>query len=35
MIIAQKVEDEGMCRFAIIPDGVVEVEDKENDRMGE
>jgi hypothetical protein len=23
MIIAQKVEDEGMCRFAIIPDGVV------------
>ena len=23
-IIAQKVEDEGKCRFAIIPDGVVE-----------
>ncbi|CAB4135780.1 hypothetical protein UFOVP573_142 [uncultured Caudovirales phage] len=25
-IIAQKVEDEGKCRFAIIPDGVVQVE---------
>jgi hypothetical protein len=23
LVIAQKVEDEGMCRFAIIPDGVV------------
>jgi len=25
-IIAQKVEDEGKCRFAVIPDGVVQVE---------
>jgi hypothetical protein len=25
-IIAQEVEDEGKCRFAIIPDGVVQVE---------
>jgi len=29
-IIAQKVEDEGKCRFAIIPDGVVQSE-PEND----
>jgi hypothetical protein len=29
-IIAQKVEDEGKCRFAIIPDGVVE-DDPEDD----
>jgi hypothetical protein len=35
-IIAQKVEDEGMCRFAIIPDGVVkpEEEDDMEDEMG-
>ena len=33
VIIAQKVEDEGKCRFAVIPDGIVEVEDEyeEND----
>ena len=32
--IAQKVEDEGKCRFAVIPDGIVEVEEddyEEND----
>jgi hypothetical protein len=29
MIIAQKVEDEGMCRFAIIPDGVITPEEDE------
>jgi len=29
MIIAQKVEDEGMCRFAIIPEGVVTPEEDE------
>jgi hypothetical protein len=34
MIIAQKVEDEGMCRFAVIPDGVV-MPEKEDDDMGE
>jgi hypothetical protein len=34
MIIAQKVEDEGMCRFAVIPDGVV-MPEKEDDGMGE
>jgi len=28
-IIAQKVEDEGMCRFAIIPDGVVQMDDSD------
>ena len=28
-IIAQKVEDEGMCRFAVIPDGVVQIDDSE------
>ena len=34
MIIAQKVEDEGMCRFAIIPDGVVTPEkDEMEDEM--
>ena len=34
-IIAQKVEDEGKCRFAIIPDGVVEddPEDEMEDEM--
>ena len=26
-IIAQEVEDDGMCRFAIIPDGVVTPEE--------
>jgi starvation-inducible DNA-binding protein len=26
-IIAQPIEDEGKCRFAVIPDGVVKVED--------
>ena len=33
-IIEQKVEQEGKCRFAVIPDGIVEVEDddyEEND----
>ena len=33
-IIEQKVEDEGKCRFAVIPDGIVEVEEddyQEND----
>jgi hypothetical protein len=30
-IIAQKVEDEGMCRFAIIPDGVVKPEEEDDD----
>lgn len=34
MIIAQKVEDEGMCRFAVIPDGVV-MPEEEDDDMGE
>ena len=29
-VIAQKVEDEGKCRFAIIPDGVVEMDDQES-----
>ena len=29
MIIAQEVEDDCMCRFAIIPDGVVEIKDEE------
>jgi starvation-inducible DNA-binding protein len=28
-IIAQPVEDEGKCRFAVIPDGVVKVEDSQ------
>ena len=28
-IIAQPVEDEGKCRFAVIPDGVVKVEDEQ------
>ena len=28
-IIAQEVEDDGMCRFAIIPDGVVTPEEDE------
>ena len=28
-ILAQQVEDEGKCRFAIIPDGVVQMEDDE------
>ena len=28
-IIAQPVEDEGKCRFAVIPDGVVQVEDSQ------
>jgi hypothetical protein len=28
-IIAQQVEDEGKCRFAVIPDGVVQVDDSE------
>lgn len=28
-IIAQKVEEEGMCRFAVIPDGVVQMDDSE------
>jgi len=32
-IIAQKVEDEGMCRFAIIPDGVVKPEEEDDDDM--
>jgi hypothetical protein len=30
-IIAQKVEDEGMCRFAIIPDGVVKPEEEDDE----
>lgn len=32
-IIAQQVEDEGKCRFAVIPDGLVspEMEDEEGD----
>ena len=33
-IIAQEVEDDGMCRFAIIPDGVVTPkEDEMEDEM--
>jgi starvation-inducible DNA-binding protein len=28
-IIAQPIEDEGKCRFAVIPDGVVKVEDEQ------
>jgi hypothetical protein len=34
-IIAQKVEDEGMCRFAIIPDGVVKPEEEDDDMEDE
>ena len=36
-IIEQKVEQEGKCRFAVIPDGIVEVEndDYKEDDMGE
>jgi len=30
-IIAQRVEDEGKCRFAVIPDGVVQVESEMDD----
>ena len=30
MIIAQEVEDEGMCRFAVIPDGVVIPEEEDD-----
>ena len=33
-IIAQKVEDEGVCRFAIIPDGVVQIDDSETGNHG-
>jgi hypothetical protein len=41
-IIAQQVEDDGMCRFAVIPDGLVmpeadeenEMEDEMEDEMG-
>jgi hypothetical protein len=28
-IIAQKVEEEGKCRFAIIPDGVVDISNED------
>ena len=28
-IIAQKVEEDGRCRFAVIPDGIVKVEDSQ------
>ena len=28
-IIAQSIEDDGKCRFAVIPDGVVQVEDEQ------
>jgi hypothetical protein len=34
-IIAQQVEAEGKCRFAIIPDGVVQVDDEMDDEMDE
>ena len=30
MVIAQEVEDDGMCRFAIIPDGVVTPEEDDD-----
>lgn len=30
-ILAQKVEEEGKCRFAIIPDGIVEPEEDDED----
>jgi len=30
-IIEQKVEEEGKCRFAVIPDGIVQVENDEDD----
>lgn len=30
-VIAQEVEDEGMCRFAIIPDGIVEMEENDDE----
>ncbi len=33
-IIEQKVEAEGKCRFAVIPDGVVQIDDDEDNRMG-
>ena len=32
-IIAQQVEDDGMCRFAVIPDGLVMPEADEEDDM--
>lgn len=32
-IIAQQVEDDGMCRFAVIPDGLVMPEEDEEDEM--
>ena len=31
-IIAQQVEDDGMCRFAVIPDGLVMPEEDEMDK---
>lgn len=34
-IIAQKVEDEGRCRFAVIPDGVVMMNDEEMEEESE
>lgn len=34
-IIAQQVEDEGKCRFAVIPDGVVQVDNSEEYEDGE
>lgn len=34
-IIAQQVEDDGMCRFAVIPDGLVMPEEDEEDDMEE
>ena len=34
-IIAQEVEHEGKCRFAIIPDGVVQIEPEMDEEMYE
>jgi hypothetical protein len=34
-ILAQKVEEEGKCRFAIIPDGIVEPEEDDDEEDDE